>query len=149
MNTTQEIDLLDTGVRLSSYPFTGNMFIMESSQVGDDNTDRTQLFRNDLERFLGLEYNQLNDIASGERTNVQHSHSHLSNKEFLDKNQIDICEEQHSPVRDVLVKNGIKASRWIEDYLLKSPRVVVSSKDYFLELIAKWKLDPCNEESSV
>ena len=57
----------------------------------------------------------------------------------------DICEEQYAPLREILVDIGTKAATWIEDYLLKSPRVVVANESYFLQLIGLWKLDPCDE----
>lgn len=146
MNTTEELDLLGTGVRHSSYPFTGNMFIMESSQIADDDPNRLQLFRNDLERFLGVEHNVLPDIALGEKQNAVSTSSKTKMKE-LGIRQMNICSEEFRPLRDILLQNGASASEWIKDYLLQSPRVVVSSKDFFLESIAKWKLDPCDADT--
>ena len=143
MNTTEELDLLGTGVRHTSYPFTGNMFIMESSQMADNDTNRLQLFRNDLERFLGLGHNVLPDIALGEKENTASSKNKTKMKE-LGINQMNICDEEYRPLRDILLQNGASASEWIKNYLLQSSRVVVSSRDFFLESIEKWKLDPCD-----
>lgn len=56
---------------------------------------------------------------------------------------IDICEPKYRKLRQKLVQNGKRASRWITKFLLKSDRVVISSPEYFLELISKWESDPC------
>ena len=57
--------------------------------------------------------------------------------------EIDICQAQYSQIRKILVHHGRRASTWMEQYLLKSPRIVVSSRTYFMEVLETWKKDPC------
>jgi hypothetical protein len=131
MNTTPELDLLDN-IDWSRHPgFRGNLFLLELGQIADTNTTRKHMFTNDLEDFLGLD---VDTVVFAPRNETR-------NREKI----IDICDERNKPLRDILVESGTKASIWIQDYLLKSPRVIVSNSAHFLHLINTWKSDPCEE----
>jgi hypothetical protein len=39
------------------------------------------------------------------------------------------------------------ASEWIRTYFMQSPEVVVSSPEFFNELLLEWMEDPCDKES--
>ena len=58
---------------------------------------------------------------------------------------INICDDKHKLLREHLVYIGKNASEWIEKYFLKSFHVIVSDEEYFLELIRRWKYDPCEQ----
>ena len=129
MNTEEELDLLDH-IDWSKHPgLRGNIFLLEIGQIGDMNMTRRGQLTNGLEDFLGLETNSVTIPPRNPNREKEH--------------HFDVCEDRYQPVRDVLVEMGTKASKWIQEYLLKSPRVVVSNRDHFLELINKWQSDPC------
>jgi hypothetical protein len=55
---------------------------------------------------------------------------------------INICDEEYSDVRAVLVKQAKKTMSWMQEFIL-SEDVFVSRKDYFLSLVQTWGDDPC------
>ena len=59
-----------------------------------------------------------------------------------------ICRDRQIEVLSTLAKKKFdRLTEWlIEQYFLKSPHVFVSDKEYFLELIGRWKYDPCEEQ---
>ncbi len=127
MNTTEELDLVDNNDYSRHPNYRGNVFLLELGQLGDANNTRRGSFLNDLERFLGLELNSV-DIPDRNKYNEKY---------------INICDSKYQPIRDLLVEVGTKASKWIKEYLLQSPRVTISNPDHFLQLIEKWQRDPC------
>ena len=130
MNSTEELDLLDN-IKWSRHPgYQGNIFLMQLEQIADSNITRRNKFTNDLENFLGLDENTV--IFRPHRNKTKENH-------------IDICDDRNKPIRDVLVNMGTKASKWIQNYLLHSPRVVVPNRDHFLELLHQWQRDPCQQ----
>ena len=105
------------------------VFLYDLNQISDKNETRVNQYRSDLKKYLGLR-NDLQPIKS----------SHTSkNFHFA----IDICEDKYGLVREDLMKNAREASIWIRKYFLKSPDVVVSSPEYFNELLETWLVDPC------
>ena len=64
-------------------------------------------------------------------------------KETTMKDTIDICDDQHQKIRDVLMDKARKASIWIRDYFLESDDVHVSSRDFVHKKLKDWMDDPC------
>lgn len=60
--------------------------------------------------------------------------------------EIDICQDEYSDLRQLLVSHGKKASQWILQYLLQSDRAVVANRAEFTSLLQKWQVDPCLPE---
>ena len=90
------------GVIPGGTPYKVLLYLEE--QLGNDDTERKSVFLNDLSSFLEVKepFTVKHDVP---QRNVDH------NKHF------DICEPQHKPVRDVLVKNGLKTAEWIRSNL--------------------------------
>ena len=68
--------------------------------------------------------------------------------------KINICDDEHIPVRTDLMRIARGSSVWIREYLLDSLSsattaggggggVVVSSPHYFRTLLKDWMVDPC------
>lgn len=127
MNSPEELDLLHHHKRSIHGNFTGRLFLVELGQLSD-RTSRRDSFQKDLEDFLGLESDS---IQFPERNTKR------------DKYLFDICEERFNDVRDELLQIGNNASKWIQEYFIKSPRTVISNRNHFVELIEAWKFDPC------
>lgn len=131
----EELDLLDHH-SLSLHPgWKGRVFLLEIGQLADSDSDRKTLWERSYEEFLGFKAYAFNSsIMVGDSGNDTISRPAIMN----------ICDNRHEMVRNVLLEAGIKASHWIQEYLLKSDRVYVGNRDHFLTLIEKWKVDPCH-----
>lgn len=131
MNTERELELLDhhgMGIANTTQP----VFLMELSQMdtsSKSNAKGLETLRKDLTAFLGVHY-------------LPKMGKYHPPYERVDS-EIDICDDRYEGIRHVLLQHGIKASTWIQEYLLYSPQVVVSSRDHFIELLEAWKEDPC------
>ena len=129
LESENETELLDHH-RLSTHPsWSGRLFLIEIGQISDTNSSRRDVWERDYEQFLGIDPNSFN--ISNQKRNARHDKI------------IDICDEAHRPVREVLLRAGSMASKWIREYLLGSERVVVANMEHFLALIEKWRYDPC------
>jgi hypothetical protein len=120
------------------------VFIYDVAQLQDANVERARQFRRDLTTFLDLKVplhgpmihvKPGHDAATPERANE------------LAAMKINICDERYASVRKVLWQQGSQSASWIENVFLASPNVMVSSPDYFSELLASWHHDPCNNST--
>jgi len=137
MNTPEETKLLVHDMNV--IPVRGKVFLMDIAQLNATDEAASGHLAADLRDFLGLG----SDLkALHERKTGKESHQH-SDPERRRASMIDICDEEHSAVRAVLVRNGKEAMSWIRDYFLRSPDVVVSSRERFVEIIEEWGSDPC------
>ena len=112
-------------------PLPNKVFLYDVEQLADLNETRSYLFRNDLRNYIGskTEFSPMIKISTqGRKRNVT---------------KINICDKEHKDVRSELVDIGAKASRWISDYFIKSPDVIISSPEFFLASIKSWGTDPC------
>jgi hypothetical protein len=110
------------------------MFLMQLGQEMDrDNRTRADALLRDTEGFLGLTKNALRSLLR-----VDYNLSYKD--EFRDR-ILAICLDKYRGVRANLVEIGMKFL--IEEFFLKSPRVVVLDRDYFLGRIRQWRVDPC------
>ena len=116
------------------------VFLYEVTQLSDtDPTRETQLLQ-DLQNFLELE--QPLDRMLWFKPGIKHSNEAVA--QYLETKKIDICDSRYKRLRDELLRNGREAAQWMRDYFIKSPDVVVSSPDYFVNhVLAAWDLDPC------
>jgi len=113
------------------------VFLFEINQTQDENQTRADLYRSDLQHFLGLKEG-LEPIESP-------SKKKSSTKRDLacETKCIDICDDTYGSLRAELLKNAVEASMWIRRYFLQSPDVTVSSPEHFNELLEAWMVDPC------
>jgi hypothetical protein len=107
------------------------VFLYEISQLGDEDKTRAYKYRRDLGSFLGLEH-EISPIVQGESRNYHFD--------------LDICEDRYRPLRRALMDIAKPASEWIRTYFMQSPEVVVSSPEFFNELLLEWMEDPCDKE---
>lgn len=141
LSSEDELQLLQPGWKKNEVvPTKADLFLMHVSQLGDRNQTRLNRFREDLRFFLGL----------GGEIRIESGKIVAEEKIPPDvrKRMIDICSNEHNTVRQVLMKQARKASRWIINYLLNSPSVVVSSREFFIELVRLWEFDPCEQNSN-
>eukprot|EP00567_Pseudictyota_dubia_P012275 CAMPEP_0197439530 /NCGR_PEP_ID=MMETSP1175-20131217/6239_1 /TAXON_ID=1003142 /ORGANISM="Triceratium dubium, Strain CCMP147" /LENGTH=317 /DNA_ID=CAMNT_0042969457 /DNA_START=114 /DNA_END=1067 /DNA_ORIENTATION=+ len=130
MNTPEELELVNHEMSIHSFP-QNKIFVMELGQFSVEDQDLADTFLRDMEDYLGLEH-ELPPL---------YQHESKAIKDEVADYVIHICDDEHKLVRAELVKTGRDAYIWIRDYFLKSPDVIVSSEDHFLELIEKWQFE--------
>lgn len=106
-------------------PFAGKIFLIKISQFFATKDD----LRKDLSNYLGV---SLPNIPESKRTSPPQV--------------LQICDDQYSDIRRVLLNHASRSSEWILTYFLQSPDVVVSSREYFVEQMRSWKKDPCHSK---
>ena len=127
-----------------NHGWNGRVFLYDVDQLNDKDQGRSDQFRKDLQNFLHLrkELPPMVWFKPGRKT---HSDKVL---EKVNQKKIDICDDQHKPVRDRLLEISVNVSTWILDYFLKSPDVVVSNPNLFETLLRQWHIDPCADGGS-
>jgi len=133
-HTPEELELLTWDETPPKFPKMSNpVFLYEINQLQDANQTRADLYRSDLQHFLGLQQG-LEPISRGKSKNKSKA--------------IDICDVKYRFVRAELMKNAVRASKWIRMHFLQSPDVTVSSREHFIELLKDWMVDPCMERNA-
>lgn len=110
------------------------IFFLETTQMADKNESRAAKFRKDLQEFLGLQQGlpPVLHVRPGKDRKVQQDL------------KIDMCSAENTAIRQELMRISKKASLWFRNFLLNSPDVVVSSRDYLEDIFASsWLQDPC------
>eukprot|EP00977_Amphora_coffeiformis_P010974 scaffold2614_cov132-Amphora_coffeaeformis.AAC.1 len=116
------------------------VFLYEVTQLSDTDPTREMQLLQDLQDFLQLE--QPLDRMLWFKPGIVHSNEAVA--QYLETKKIDICDKRYDGVRKELLQNGREAAKWMRDYFIKSPDVVVSSPDYFVNhVLAAWEVDPC------
>lgn len=132
MNTSAELTLLNrstTSGDVIMEPTRQQVFLLEISQLDVADSMQAETLRQDLESFL-----QVDHIPA------MPQHDRLYDRV---EGEIDICSEEYTEVRQVLIQHGHNARQWMVEYLLQSNRVMVSSRQQFLEILEAWSTDPC------
>jgi len=146
LRSTEELDLLDadswgqvpsfgqTNFRLktsSTRKLDNPIFLVEVSQLNDDNSTRRDRLNRDLQKFLGLSRPIPVDVP------------HANHARKISKGHIDICSPNYQIIRDEMLLIARNASIWIRNYFLQSEDVTVSLPEYVDELLRSWFDDPC------
>jgi len=118
--------------RISPNPF--KLFIYTPEQLSDKNVKRQEQFRRDLQEFLRLE-SPLQSFEDAPKIN---------SNEVTYPEYIDICDPEFTSLRNSLLIAGERSSEWIRSKFMKSDDVIVSDKDFFVENIMTWSVDPCS-----
>jgi hypothetical protein len=116
------------------------VFLYESQQLSDVNQSRARQFREDVRRVLGLD----GELPAIPQSKPDFGHFNPRQQARKDRHKIDICQDLYLPVRTALMKISREASPWIRTSFVSSPDVVVSSPDYFDDLLLGWMDDPCD-----
>jgi len=135
-SSERERELLRGGEGMGVVPARSRIFLAELGQFMPSNVEASRHVARDLTDFLRLD-RPLPSIET-----VGGHKRHYSDEERI-SNFINICDAEHDGVREILLDIGRDASEWIRDYFMKSPDVVVSSPEAFVELIEEWGRDPC------
>jgi hypothetical protein len=127
------------------------VFLYETSQLqSNNNHDDAEessmggVFLKDLQDFLGLETpleGPMIHVKPGRKPIV----SETIEREVASK-KINICDNQHSDLRNVLRKQASVSADWILETFLSNPNVEVSSPERFRSLLQEWHNDPCHAE---
>lgn len=131
--SSQEMKLLNTFQRFDDrFPYMENeVFLYDVSQPFDQNETRNEIFRTDLQHFIGL---------SEPFEKLVPRSSPSSNFHFA----IDICDG-HDQLRADLLQVGRAAAAWIRDFFLPREDVKISSPEHFVSILDTWSTDPCGD----
>jgi hypothetical protein len=72
----------------------------------------------------------------------------LEKQKEIDSLKMDICDERYTNLRQVLMAQGTKSAKWIEDVFLLQSNVVVSNHERFVQLLNSWHSDPCEQRNT-
>jgi len=129
------------------YPSKTAIFIAHTEQLAHNvNDTRLSQFTSDVQSFLGLKH-AISDVHHISPTKFSQKNKQV--RENIEKRVINICDEDHVIIRKKLLDISQRASEWIRTYFLASPDVVVSSKEYFLEILKEWERDPCDDNNVI
>jgi hypothetical protein len=120
-------------------PIPNPVFLYELSQLSDTNITRAEIFRKDVQDFLGLQ--QSLPILGHHKPGKYVQNTTLQQQ--IDQYKINICDDKYSDIRNELLVIAQESSIWIREVFINSPTVYVSSHDYFESLLEKWIIDPC------
>ena len=134
-----------------------NVFLYHVDQLNDQDPVRSKQFLVDLSNFLQLSI-PMNDpmiwIKPGQNITNTYNGNVTKMKEIQSLQISNICDPKYDTIRNVLYQLAIESSNYIRTRLLDPPKsdvdnndhpnVVVSSRDYFLQLLNQWKVDPCS-----
>lgn len=134
----KELKLLNHNMTI--VPGENKIFLAELGQFIPENPS-SDFIAEDLSKFLGLqkELPSLQEFGGHKR-----SYPDDEKRTYF----MNICDDEHQELRQILVDIGKEAAEWITEYFILSPDVVVSSKELFVELIKKWGEDPCTDTDS-
>eukprot|EP00978_Attheya_sp_CCMP212_P047692 scaffold422987_cov55-Attheya_sp.AAC.5 len=112
------------------------IFLYEIGQLEDEDELRSDVFREDMQHFLGLK----EPIPPFAHRNA------VANKGEFD-GQINICEPKFDDLRKTLIGFGEQARPWIGGKFIESDDVFIGGdKAHFLTLLSSWGDDPCIHE---
>ena len=117
------------------------IFLVETSQLVDQDWFRQEELMGDLQAFLDLPHGFQNGIPPA------HPAPRSSTQDARDERKIDICQDQYLHLRQELLQAAIESSIWIRERFLKSEDVFVSQPDYFEQALLSWMEDPCQPKA--
>jgi hypothetical protein len=119
------------------------VFLYDTQQLADKNELRSHQFRQDLQDFLGLPtpLPEVLRVSPGKTLNA-------TEQAARDAKKIHICDDQHKGLRKKLLDKSRHSAYWIRTYFLQVSDVVVSSPDYFLEIMDSYLQDPCDNHNN-
>jgi hypothetical protein len=142
MSSPEELEMIrryPKQLRQLPPPFPNKIFLFTTDQLSDTNETRTQLFAEDVQQFIGFrdKLPPMLHVKPGKKWND-------TVQALKDSKKINICDSEYDALRKVLMDIARPASVWIRKYFMESDQVVVSSPDYFKEILETWMHDPCD-----
>jgi len=126
----------------TALPTKNKVFLVETSQLVDQDWFRQQEMMRDFQTFLGLEHEFKNGIPPA------HPLERSDTQDIRDKRKIDICQSQYNHLRQELMQGARESSIWIRERFIKSKDVFVSQSDYFEQALISWMDDPCDPKTT-
>lgn len=119
-------------------PMTNSVFLFELEQLSDANLTRSERFRQDVTNFMGLQ--EMLPSLPHKIPGQKHVDEEQKRRDGL---KINICDDEYERVRADLMQMSVTTSLWLRQVFLHHPNVLVSSPDYFNEIMQRWGIDPC------
>lgn len=107
------------------------VLLYEIGQVHD--RDASRHLSRSLEQYLGLSPGVLPEIEPFVQVKPR---------------AVDICDDEYSEIRELLVNHAIDAAEWIREWFVLSPDVEVAAPKSFYRFLGDWDGDPCETESN-
>ena len=143
MSDPEISDLVPKSMGRFNFPMQGRIFVYDVQQLSEPDEARALEFRQTLQRFLRLR----NPLPPMVWFKPQRKKPEEVVANRINKQKIDICDEEHTKIRSVLMQHAVNASRWIRRYFVAHPDVHVAVPDAFHEILAGWETDPCENGS--
>lgn len=147
-NYTYEQDAFNpgewNGIVRDNPPHTPNpIFLYDTQQLSDTDEERSAQFRRDIQQFIGLS-TPLPPV-------IHYSPGKILNATLQaerDAMKMDICSDKYTELRKTLLERAQRAAFYIRKYFMNAPGVVVSSPDYFVQVLDLYQRDPCEERDT-
>lgn len=111
------------------------VFLYTSEQLNDKNSTRQSSFRRELQHFLDLDTPLVDFNTMPE----------MNKHDEVYPEYIDICNATYSRIRLALLQSGKKSGEWILQKFIQSKDVFVGNRDYFVQHLKEWGVDPCKK----
>lgn len=125
----------------TTLPTKNKIFVVEASQLNDQDWFRNQELLDDLQAFLGLKTPFKNGVPPA------HPSPRSDTQDKRDKRKIDICQDQYKNLREELMIGARESSEWIRERFLKSEDVFFSAPEYLEQALLSWMNDPCSKKT--
>lgn len=119
------------------------IFVVELSQLHDDDRIRKDQLKYDLRDYLGLDSDLPDNPAFVPGKKWTEDVQAIKNSR-----KINICDTQYDPLREELMKLSQQSATWILESFIKSDDVYTSSPEFFEQSMMKWMEDPCDERNN-
>lgn len=125
-------------------PLLNPIFLFDLNQLStidetDESKKRIHILRNDIKEFLNLK-NELPELLHF-KPGLNYQNDIIQKQ--INKMKINICDKKHDLIRAELLIAAQQSSIWIRTIFINSPTVHISSRDYFIQLLESWMIDPC------
>jgi hypothetical protein len=131
-------DFSHYGHELAVKPSNFTIFCYTVDQLEDTDEDRSALFRNTLQEYLGL----TKPLPPFGHENKNHAVGMTGHPET-----INICDDEFSTIRANVLQYARQTASWIQHHFIKARDVVVANREHFLESLHQWEIDPCEVEN--
>lgn len=129
------------GLMRDKPPHTPNpIFLYDTEQLSDTDEQRTAQFRIDVQQFIGLSepLPPIIHYSPGKNLNA-------TLQAERDAKKMHICSEEYKELRATLLEKAKRSAYYILNYFMHAPDVVISSPEYFAEILDSYERDPCDE----